>query len=147
MSIIARSGREEAVRAAYDLVSGLDPSLRDREKEREFMLKSDSVGIRETYALVENEWLKPWLWTGAVRTHGAPGIALVGGPPEIAHALIEYKRVGVTQFIFSGWPKLDEMSFFGREILPCVRKLETEPTSATQPPNRLLQSDLENSNE
>jgi alkanesulfonate monooxygenase len=124
MSIIARASREEALRAAYRLVGGLNPSLRDGEEEKRFMLKSDSVSISETYALAENEWLKPWLWTGAVRTHGAPAVALVGSYEEVAQALIAYARVGVTQFILSGWPKLDEMVLFGSEVLPRVRKLE-----------------------
>jgi len=128
MSIIARASREEAVQAACRLVAGLDPSLREGEKERRFMLKSDSVSIRETYALAENEWLNPWLWAGAVRTHGAPALALVGSFEEVAQALIDYGRVGVTQFILSGWPKLDEMILFGKEILPRVRKVEAVST-------------------
>jgi alkanesulfonate monooxygenase len=125
MSIIARGSRDEALRAAYQLVAGLDPFLGDKENEKRFMLKSDSVSICQTYALAENEWLNPWLWTGAVRTHGAPAVALVGSFDEVAQALIAYARVGVTQFILSGWPKFDEMILFGREVLPRVRKLET----------------------
>jgi alkanesulfonate monooxygenase len=93
MSIIARASREDAVQAACRLVAGLDPSLREGEKERRFMLKSDSVSIRETYELAENEWLNPWLWAGAVRTHGAPALALVGSFEEVAQALIDYGRV------------------------------------------------------
>jgi alkanesulfonate monooxygenase len=125
MSIIARPTREEAVRAGYELLAELDPSMRDRENEARFILKSDSVSISATYALAENEWLNSWLWTGAVRTHGAPAISLVGSFEEVAHALIDYAEIGVTQFILSGWPKLKEMILFGREVLPLVRKLES----------------------
>jgi alkanesulfonate monooxygenase len=125
MSIIARATREESLRAAHRLMDGLDSSSRDAEKEERFMLKSDSVSIRETYALAETEWLNPWLWTGAVRTHGAPAVALVGSYDEVARALIDYASIGVTQFILSGWPKLDEMILFGKEVLPRIRKLET----------------------
>jgi alkanesulfonate monooxygenase len=124
MSVIARPTREEAVRAAYELLARLDPSMRDRENEARFMIRSDSVSINATYALAEKEWLNPWLWTGAVRTHGAPAVALVGSFEEVACALIDYAEVGVTQFILSGWPKLDEMILFGNEILPRVRKIE-----------------------
>ena len=124
MSVIARPTREEAVRAAYELLARLDPSMRDRENEARFMIRSDSVSINATYALAEKEWLNPWLWTGAVRTHGAPAIALVGSFEEVAGALIDYAEVGVTQFILSGRPKLDEMILFGNEILPRVRKIE-----------------------
>jgi alkanesulfonate monooxygenase len=124
MSVIARPTREEAVHAAYELLARLDPSMRDRENEARFMIRSDSVSINATYALAEKEWLNPWLWTGAVRTHGAPAVALVGSFEEVAGALIDYAEVGVTQFILSGWPKLDEMILFGNEILPRVRKVE-----------------------
>ena len=31
---------------------------------------------------------------------------------------MEYKEIGVTQFIIAGWPKLEEMMIFGREVLP-----------------------------
>jgi alkanesulfonate monooxygenase len=125
MSIIARPTREEAVRAAYRLLAGLDPSMRDRENEARFMIRSDSVSINATYALAEKEWLNAWLWTGAVRTHGAPAVALVGSFEEVANALIDYAEVGVTQFILSGWPKLDEMILFGKEVLPRVREFES----------------------
>lgn len=124
MSIIARPTRAEAIHAARELLAELEPSTRDRENEASFMQKSDSVSIRETYALAEREWLNPWLWTGAVRTHGAPAIALVGSFDEVANALIEYTEVGVTQFILSGWPKLDEMILFGKEVLPRIRKIQ-----------------------
>jgi alkanesulfonate monooxygenase len=125
-SIIARPTRQEAVRAAYALVQSVDVTFKDREKEKEFIQKSDSVGLSLTHELAETEWLAPWLWTGAVRSHGAPAIALVGTPDEIASAVMEYKRIGVSQFIISGWPKLEEMIFFGREILPLIRSQEQE---------------------
>ena len=130
MSIIARPTRDEAVHAAYELLTGLDPSMQDRENEAHFRNKSDSISINATYALAEKEWLNPWLWTGAVRTHGAPAVALVGSFEEVANALIDYAEVGVTQFILSGWPKLDEMILFGKEVLPRVRKIE--PASREQ---------------
>lgn len=124
MAIIARPTREEAVRAAYSLIESLDPAAGDAEKENEFVKRSDSMSIKTTYEL-EREWLTSYLWTGAVRKIGAAGIALVGSPVEIASAIMEYREVGVRQFIFSGWPKLDEMIYFGKEILPLIREKES----------------------
>jgi alkanesulfonate monooxygenase len=66
------------------------------------------------------------LWTGAVRSHGAPAMSIVGTPDEVAQAFIEYGQVGVTQFILSGWPKLQEMEIFGEEVLPLIRQREAE---------------------
>jgi alkanesulfonate monooxygenase len=51
-------------------------------------------------------------------------MTLVGTPEELTEVFLEYKRIGVTQFIIAGWPKLDEMVRFGREVLPLVRSAE-----------------------
>ena len=48
----------------------------------------------------------------------------MGDPEEVASAFIEYKRAGATQFILAGWPKLDEMIIFGRDVLPLIRQKE-----------------------
>ena len=121
MSIITRPTREEALGAAYALVEGSN----SKGEEKKFVQASDSKSIKATYNLADEEWLTPTLWTGAVRANGAPSIALVGTPEEVASAIMEYKAIGISQFIFSGWPKLEEMIRFGRDVLPLVRDKES----------------------
>lgn len=125
VSILARPAREQALHDASDMIQ----TLRSHAKQsgKEFAQKTDSVAFRSTLALAdenESEWLTPYLWTGAIPYLGSPAIALVGGPDEIADAIMEYKNVGISQFLFMGWPDLDEMTFFGREILPLIRSRE-----------------------
>ncbi len=55
---------------------------------------------------------------------GAPAMALVGSPDDVADALLEYKSAGVTQFLFMGWPDFEEMAIFSGEVLPRVRERE-----------------------
>lgn len=120
-SIIGGRTRGEALQKAYALITqhrGFD----DAAAEREFMRKSDSVNVRTTYALADREWLTPWLWTGAVRTHGAPSVAILGSPREIAEGIEELAAAGISQFIFGGWPKLETMEFFGEEVLPLIHQ-------------------------
>ena len=126
LSVIARATKKEAVNAAKALVENLDDvGTKDiRNKEEKFVNKSDSVSIKEMYENSEKEWLSDNLWAGAVRTHGSPLIALVGTPEEIASEFIRYKKIGVTQFILLGWPKLEEMINFGKNIIPLIRKME-----------------------
>jgi alkanesulfonate monooxygenase len=131
VGVICRPTREEAIHAAGALVTGLDPFMREQEQEREFTNRSDSVSLRQIYEMAEDEWPAPWLWTGAVRSHGGAAIAIVGNPEEIASAFIEYARIGVTQFIVSGWPKLEEMIIFGRDVLPLIRKKERDLDETT----------------
>jgi alkanesulfonate monooxygenase len=124
LSIVSRPTRREAVDAAHELADSAGTKCDDKAKEREFIQRSDSVWMKAMHEMASEEWLSPVLWTGAVRSHGAATIALVGTPEEIASAIIEYARAGVSQFIFSGWPKLDSMCFFGSHILPLVREQE-----------------------
>jgi alkanesulfonate monooxygenase len=61
---------------------------------------------------------------------------LVGSFQEIADAIFEYKRIGVTQFLFVGWPDIDEMSLFSRNVLPLVRRREQQDRIRAEPQNR-----------
>jgi alkanesulfonate monooxygenase len=126
VSLITRPTRDEAIKAAYDLIGQFDEKA--RATQRSFERHTDAAAFESTYALARQSathWATRTLWTGAVPVLGAPAIALVGNAEEIAGALLEYKEIGVTQFLFTGWPDLDEMTFFGREVLPRVRERET----------------------
>lgn len=127
VSILARPTHEAAVRDAYAMIGSLGANPKTFGKE--FAQKTDSVAYRSTLELSEkskSDWLTPWLWTGAIPYLGAPAIALVGSAEEIASAIMEYKSIGISQFLFMGWPDFEEMAFFGAEILPLVRKKEQD---------------------
>jgi alkanesulfonate monooxygenase len=128
VSILVRPTQAEAVRDANAMIHSL-AAERPQAFGKQFAQKTDSVAYRSTLELAQqsnSDWLTPWLWTGAIPYLGAPAIAMVGGREEIASALIEYKQVGISQFLFIGWPDLDEMNYFGREVLPLVREKEHE---------------------
>jgi len=126
VSLIARHTRLEAVNAAQAMLEALGDSPKKAHKE--FAQRSDSVAFGSTLAMAEREagWLTNTLWTGAVPYMGAPSIALVGSFEEIAAALWEYKQAGITQFLFMGWPDVEEMKLFSREVLPLVRARESQ---------------------
>ena len=122
-SIIARETREEAIEAAYSLIGGTNKQW----VEEVFIKNSEFESIKAAFEQVkdaDDNWLTPWLWKGAVPSCGPSSICLVGTPTDIAEAIVEYKKIGCSQFIFSGWPELEAMTYFGKEILPLVRDLE-----------------------
>lgn len=122
LCVIARKTREEARRAAFDLV---ESATVDRQLESTFIHNSDSTTFRTRYAEAMNggeEWLTPVIWNGALRSHGPAATSLVGSAEDVAETIVEYANAGVTQFIFSGWPKLEEMLFFAEEVMPAVRR-------------------------
>jgi alkanesulfonate monooxygenase len=106
------------------LTVGLGGGGPERQVERSFIERSDSVSMHDLYRRAEDEWLSPTVWAGSVRSHGAASIALVGSAEEVAGALLDYGRAGVTQFILSGYPKQQSLEFFGRHVLPLVREAE-----------------------
>jgi alkanesulfonate monooxygenase len=127
VSLIVRPTHAAAVGAAQDLLDALGEQ--GREAQLSFERRTDAASFLNTFELARacaGGWASATLWTGAVDLLGAPSIALVGSPEEVAGALLEYKAIGVTQFLFTGWPDVDEMAFFGREVVPLVRALEQE---------------------
>ena len=119
MCVICRPTREEAVAAAESLMPEDDLG----QYERSVAVKNDSQMYREA-SQVENKWLSPLLWTGFVPLYGPVWTTLLGSFDDVAGALLEYKEIGVTQFIMSGWPELDEVVSFGSEVVPRVRRAE-----------------------
>lgn len=49
---------------------------------------------------------------------------LVGTPEQIAHRMLEYKRVGVNLFLLGFLHFQEDVAWFRREVLPIVRELE-----------------------
>ena len=121
VSMIAGPTRDDALAQARALVESAGERARGVHDEVRGRL--DSVGFASVYDMADgNAWPAPYLWTGAVPYLGAPAIALVGSAGEIAAAIGEYREIGVTQFLFTGHPDLEQMRFFGTEILPRLRQ-------------------------
>ena len=121
LCIICRPTREEAIAAAEALV---EDSVTIG-KVRQFINSSDSSFLKHSLAIADKgEWLNQILWAGLVPSYGPSVMTMIGTPAELAAAFLEYKRIGVTQFIIAGWPKQEEMIIFGRDVLPLIRKEE-----------------------
>ena len=122
LCVICRPTLREAIEAAMAML----PDERIGREEREILTSSDSQTLKQALAAADNVgWLNEHLWAGLVPYYGSSAMTLLGSPFELAEIFLEYGRIGVTQFIIAGWPKLDEMLIFGREILPLVRRAES----------------------
>ncbi len=122
LCVVCRPTREEALAAAAALL----PSEEIERQERRILSSSDSKTLKDALAAADDVgWMNRHLWAGLVPYYGSSAITLVGSPQDLAETFLEYKQIGVTQFIIAGWPKLDEMMIFGREVIPLVRKAES----------------------
>jgi alkanesulfonate monooxygenase len=121
LGLVCRETRAEAIQA----VKALLPDDYAGRRQPPITAKDDSLMYREaTRVAADAEWLNETIWSGLVPFYGPVWTSLVGTPEAIAQAFLEYKHIGVTQFIISGCPELEEIAIFGREILPLVRRAE-----------------------
>src|SRR6266567_1655198 len=58
---------------------------------------------------------------GVALLRGGAGTALVGSHVEVADRIEEYARLGLSEFILSGYPHLEEAYWFGEGVLPILR--------------------------
>ena len=123
LCVVCRPTHDEALAAAHALL----PSQEVEREERGILSHSDSKTLKDALAAADDVgWLNRNLWAGLVPYYGSSAMTLVGTPEDLAAAFLEYKKIGVSQFIIAGWPKLEEMMIFGREVLPLVRTAERE---------------------
>jgi alkanesulfonate monooxygenase len=127
LGLICKPTREEAVRVAESLL----PADKQESTTR---LKDDSQMYREAAGVTSDaHWLNRSIWAGLAPYYGPVWTTLLGTPKELADAFLAYKQIGVSEFIISGWPEVDEVDIFGREVLPLIREAERREASTTLP--------------
>ena len=71
---------------------------------------------------VDNLEISPNLWAGIGLLRGGAGTALVGSHAEVADRIEEYASLGISEFVMSGYPHLEEAYWFGEGVLPELRR-------------------------
>ena len=130
LHVIVRETDAEAWAAADSLISKLDDDVVNRAQAA--FAKMDSEGQRRMAALhtqgskrtrADLE-ISPNLWAGVGLVRGGAGTALVGDPETVAARIQEYAELGLENFIFSGYPHLEEAYRFAELVFPLLpRKL------------------------
>lgn len=72
------------------------------------------------------------LWTELAQLTGANGnsTSLVGTPDQVADAMLEYYRLGVSTFLIRGFDPLPDALQYGQQLIPRVRALVEAETSS-----------------
>jgi alkanesulfonate monooxygenase len=135
LHVIARDTSEAAWAKARQLLDGLDPAAIERAQATQ--RASQSEGQRRMSALhsgsTDELEIYPNLWAGVGLVRGGAGTALVGSHEEVADRIAEYHELGIDEFIFSGYPHLEEAYHVGEGVLPVLRErglLRPDPTEA-----------------
>jgi alkanesulfonate monooxygenase len=124
LHVITRDTADEAWRVADRLLERVDDAtVRD---VQEGLARSESEGQRRMRELHQGDrrdlTVAPNLWAGIGLVRGGAGTALVGSHAEVADRIEEYARLGISEFIFSGYPHLEEAYWFGEGVLPELQR-------------------------
>src|SRR5262249_8562834 len=112
----------EAWAAADRLISRIDPAV--RRKFMETIASVDSEGQKRQLALASSGSLvvESHLWAGVGLARSGVGVAIVGDPEQVAAKLRAYQALGISTFILSGYPHLEECRRFGQLVMPLLRQ-------------------------
>lgn len=126
LHVIVRETEDAAWQAAEELISRVDDQTVIRAQAA--FAKMDSVGQRRMAALHaggakrkrEDLEISPNLWAGVGLVRGGAGTALVGDAKTVAARIEEYAALGLDNFIFSGYPHLEESYRFAELVFPLL---------------------------
>jgi len=127
--VITRDRPEDAWAAAERLLELADPE--EFASAEHTLAVSESVGQRRQQELLasyrrsrdpQDLQVYPGLWGGIGLLRGGAGTAMVGSHAEVADLIEDYADRGVEEFIFSGYPHLEEAYWFGEGVLPELRR-------------------------
>ncbi|MFC8088806.1 LLM class flavin-dependent oxidoreductase [Streptomyces sp. NPDC057301] len=120
LHVITRDTAEQAWAEAGRLLAGFDTET--VRAVQAGLARSESEGQRRMLALhggsSDDLEIYPNLWAGIGLVRGGAGTALVGSHDEVAARIAEYHRLGIDEFVLSGYPHLEEAYSFGEGVLP-----------------------------
>lgn len=122
LHVIVRETEEEAWAAADKLIAHLDDDT--IAAAQKIFSRMDSTGQARMSALhggsKDGLRIASNLWAGVGLVRGGAGTALVGSPQQVADRIREYQALGIKNFIFSGYPHLEEAHRFAELVMPLL---------------------------
>jgi alkanesulfonate monooxygenase len=124
LHVITRETSTEAWAEADRLLAGL--SAEQIQRSQAVQRSSQSEGQRRMTELHNGQTdsleIYPNLWAGVGLVRGGAGTALVGSHDEVCDRIAEYHELGIDEFIFSGYPHLEEAYRVGEGVIPELRR-------------------------
>ncbi len=131
LHVITRDTAEQAWAEAARLLGALDDDVVAGVQNG--LARSESTGQAAMRALHadhrgDGSWrdprtleIVPNLWAGVGLVRGGAGTALVGSHREVADLIEQYATLGISEFVLSGYPHLEELYWFGEGVVPVLR--------------------------
>jgi alkanesulfonate monooxygenase len=125
--VISRNTEEEAWLETDRILEAIDPDQVAAAREKFARMESTAQsrmtdlshsgdGDLDRDALI----IAPNLWAGVGLVREGAGTAIVGSHEQVAKRLLEYRDIGIDEFILSGYPHLEEALNFGENVRPLL---------------------------
>ena len=118
--LVIRDDEEDAWDAARSLIADAAPEVKAQRQSA--IAGTPMVGQQAQAREAEDHRLGRHLWNGLSEVRVNCGSALVGTPDQVADELLSYWRLGIDEFILSGFPHVEECRRAADELLPRLRQ-------------------------
>ncbi len=119
--VIVRKTESEAWDAAEELLSQAASVVKAQRSSA--FAGTAMVGQRAQARVVEDHKLGDHLWNGISTVRVNCGSALVGTPEQVANELVNYWKLGIDEFILSGFPHVEECDRVAHDLIPILEDI------------------------
>ena len=124
--LVIRDDEDTAWRAARSLIADAAPEVKAQRQAAIVgtapgRANTEWVGQQAQAREAEDHRLGRHLWNGLSEVRVNCGSALVGTPDQVADELLSYWRLGIDEFILSGFPHVEECHRAAEQLLPRLR--------------------------
>ena len=126
--LVVRDTEAAAWAEADELLSRADPAVLAQRQAA--FAGTAMVGQRAQLRASEHQRIGPHLWNGISTVRVNLGTAIVGTPTQVVDELLGYWRLGIDEFILSGYPHVEECERVAADVVPPLRAaIEAERSS------------------
>jgi len=116
--LVVRATEAQAWEAAEELMSRVDERV---VAQRQAAFAGTPMVGQQAQLRAELRERSPRLWNGISKVRVNLGTAIVGDPKQVTEELAAYWRLGIDEFILSGFPHVEECRRVASEVLPGLR--------------------------
>ena len=118
--LVVRDKEEDAWKAANELIDHADPAV--KAQRRSAVAGTAMVGAAAQAQESPDHIVAPHLWNGLSEVRVNCGTAIVGTPEQVTDILLGYSKLGVDQFILSGFPHVEECQRVAEDVIPLLKQ-------------------------
>ena len=118
--LVVRDKEDDAWNAANELIDHADPLVKAQRKSA--VTGTAMVGAAAQAKGKPDHMVAPHLWNGLSEVRVNCGTAIVGTPEQVTDVLLAYWKLGVDEFILSGFPHVEECYRVAEDVLPLLKQ-------------------------